>query len=129
MHTTKTLSAIIILLALIMAVGYYSYKTLSQTSRNLENYITEIEENTKQNNWKKAEENLTAVQADWSKVQHTWSVLIDHVEIDNIDSTMSRMEKFIETRDTPSALAEAASLKLYVKHIPEKEFVSLKNLF
>jgi len=101
---------------------------LDRTSATLVSSISGIEAGTAANNWKEAEESLRQVRNQWAGISGTWSMLIDHQEIDNIEATLSRMEMFISTRDTPSALAETSALKNYISHIPSKESLNLKNI-
>jgi hypothetical protein len=54
---------------------------------------------------------------------------VDHQEIDNIDITLSRLQRFVETCDKASSLSEASALAKYVSHIPEKELPNMRNIF
>lgn len=129
MHSFKVITSIIVLLAVIIGASIFSSRILASSSEKLQQQISEIERNTSEGNWEKAEESITSVEKDWEKLEKTWAKLIDHMEIDQIDNTLSRLTKYIETQDKPLALAEAAALKKYIEHIPEKESLQLKNLF
>lgn len=128
-HAFKILSTVIIMLVLVISLGIYEVNILSKTAGILSRYIENVEKSTSTGDWKKAETELDKFNADWAKAERIWAILIDHTEIDNIDNTVSRMEKFIEAKDTPSALAETSALKMFIKHIPEKEALTLKNIF
>lgn len=127
-HSVKVVTAIAALTVFIVGISLVALKVLDKTSTELVESISGVESGTASNNWKDAEKYLEQVRSKWSRTSATWSMLIDHQEIDNIEVTLSRMEKFISSRDAASALAETAALKNYVKHIPTRESLNLKNI-
>lgn len=129
MHSAKVTAAIIALTAAIIASGLFALFILSSSSKKLDESVLKIEDNTRAGEWKKAEEELKSFKENWGDTRRKWAMLLDHIEIDNIDSTTSRMSEYIKARDTSSALAEIAELRQFIKHIPEKEAFSLKNIF
>lgn len=128
MHTAKIIVSIILLLTLIIVSSSYTYNTLFTASERLDRHIAEIESNIKAKNWADASKGLSAFENEWSHENKTWEMLLDHFEIDNIDAAFARLSKYIETQDPTLALGEAASLKLMIKHIPEKEKLSINNI-
>ncbi|MCR4434875.1 MAG: DUF4363 family protein [Clostridiales bacterium] len=129
MYTGKVVTWVTVLLVLIIGSGIYMNKSLEQTSKRLESNIMQIEDAAKSNDWEKARQHLGSIKTSWGKSQKSWTMLIDHTEIDNIDDTLTRLEGFIDSENTPLTLGEAASLRQYVKHIPEKEAFNLRNIF
>lgn len=129
MHSFKIVSAIALLLIVLVGAGIYTQSTLSSTAQHLESQIAEVERNTIAEDWDKAGNSLERVEKDWGKTEKTWTTLIDHTEIDNIDYTLSKLSKYVETESKSLALAEIAALKKYIQHIPEKESFLLKNIF
>jgi len=128
MHSFKIITSIVVLLAVILGISMYSSRTLAATSRDLESRISEIEESTKAGNWVKAKEGIEAIEANWQQVEKSWSILLDHIEIDNIDISLSKISRYIESENTSLALAEVATLKMLITHIPEKESFRLTNI-
>jgi hypothetical protein len=128
MHTFKITATIIVLLSLIIVSGIFTLKVLNTSSKRIENQASAIENNTRSGNWEQAKAGLIALKKDWDKTSNVWSALIDHIEIDNIDASLTKMEKYIALKDTSPALAEAATLSQLIKHIPEKEAFNLKNI-
>ncbi|NLP14204.1 MAG: DUF4363 family protein [Clostridium sp.] len=129
MHTSKTLISIAILCIMIFGTAFYTLRLLSKDSEKLESFIDMIEISTQNGNWATAENHLSSLKTEWHKAENAWAVLLDHIEIDNIDTSIMRVSKYVETRNVPMALSEIAVLKQYIKHIPEKESFSLKNVF
>ena len=129
MDTIKTLALPAILLILVIGTSMFTLSILSKNALDLEQQINEIESYTVNKDWSSAEESLSIIEENWNKVEKTWAVLLDHMEIDNIDISLIKMAEYIKTKDSALALAEISALKQYVKHIPEKESFNLKNLF
>jgi hypothetical protein len=127
--SVKIIMWLIILTALIISSGIYSHKLLSDDSVKLVKAIDEIIQSSDSGNWERSADEMRRMDSDWRKIKHTWSSLIDHQEIDNIDITLSRLQILIEIRDTSSLMPEAAALRRIISHIPEKESLSIDNLF
>lgn len=128
MNFGKIAVSILILVVCIAGLGIYTAKSVAASSAKLENHITQIENSAKSGNWEGAKEELSKFESSWAKTEKTWALLLDHIEIDNIDSALVRVERFVEVQNTPLALGEAATLKQYIKHIPELQSFNLKNI-
>lgn len=127
---TIKITAIILLLTLIIIFsGITAQRVLYNDSKKMAQQIEKLEENIVSEDWKNAGNSLDRVNMIWSKVKGKWSALVDHQEVDNIDVTLSRLQKFVESCDKSSSLSEAAALGKFVRHIPEKELPNLSNIF
>ena len=127
--TIKVVGLMVILTILIIASGVFAQKLLYNDSVKLGQAIDGVMKDTKTQNWDQAESKLSQLSSSWEGVKHLWSALIDHQEIDNIDVTLSRLQKLVETRDISSSMSEAAALKKFIDHIPDKESISMDNVF
>ena len=128
-HTFKVFLSVFILAAMIFGISLISQSILFRTSSLLEKDLSRVEDSTVSNDWDNAEASLKKVREKWSGIKKTWAMLIDHMEIDNIDITLTRVEQYILCKDTSSALAEAAALMKYIRHIPRKEALNIENIF
>ena len=126
--SVKVITSIAILVALIVGISIVTQNILYKTAGDLEEYITKAENSAKSGEWSAALQSVQQIQNKWSKIKGIWAILIDHQEIDNIDVTLARMQKFIQCRDTSSALAEASALLKFIGHIPKKETLLLENI-
>jgi len=127
--TVKVITIIVFLLAVIISSGIFMTNALSRSSKELGGKITEIEKYAQSENWNKALESLDSFKDDWEKTKPTWSMLIDHAEIDNIETSLSRLSKYVELRQSLFATAEISTLKQFIDHIPKKESFTLENIF
>ncbi len=129
MHTAKIALSILALLVIIIGSSLIGANILSNTSDKLSGNIEKVESSTTSEDWNNAVKYLDDIEKDWSKSEGIWSMLIDHIEIDNIENSLTRMKKYIEVKDKSLALGEIANLKQYVKHIPQKETFNFRNVF
>lgn len=129
MHSARPLITLALLCALIIGASFYTSAVLSNDAKKLEDEINAIEESINKADWASAENGLMTIQEEWPKVENTWAILLDHIEIDNIDTSLLRMSKYVETKNVSMAISEISVLRQFVKHIPEKESFSIKNVF
>lgn len=114
---------IVILCGSLLSIYYIGHQ-----SDLLEKQLVELERYIDSEDWDKANSSYKNFKHSWAKVDHVWSMLIDHYEIDYINMDLGELEAFIKTKTREDALAKISSLQWLVKHIPEKEFPVLKNI-
>lgn len=124
----KVILIVSILIISIICSGIFTNHILNKDSKIMEDHITQMEIYVKNRDWLKAEEELEHIREYWSQVQSTWAMLQSHFEMDNIDSTLTKVSEFTKTREFSLTLAEASLLKQYIKHIPEKVAFNLENI-
>ena len=127
--TIKIIAALTLLTFMIIVASLYTQSYLGKTSIKLEKQVHTLQVGINAEDWETVGINLDSTIIEWEQSKKTWAMLIDHLEIDNIDETLSRMKEYINARDVPSALAEASALSLYFRHIPAKESLSIENIF
>ena len=91
-------------------------------------HLDRLESAVKNDNWESAGNRLEALTRVWNENRDIWQILINHEEVDNIDSTLARVKQLVEFREKTDSLAEIAVLKLFILHIPEKESLSIVNI-
>lgn len=130
MNTNKKTTLVIIsLFVVILLSGILSLIYLNGSSHKLEKSIDAASISVTNKQWDSAAKNLKEFEDKWESAKFSWSILLDHFEIDNIDNSFIKSKKYVESEDFPSALAELEALKQYIKHIPQKESFSIKNIF
>jgi len=127
--TVRVVISAAILLCLITGSAYITHRALIESSRRLTGYIEEIEKKTENGEWEQALDTVEKVREDWEKTQKIWCMLIDHTEIDNVNSSMSKLARLIEYREKALALSEVSTLKEYVDHIPDRLALNIENIF
>jgi len=119
---------LLVILAMVIGAGVWMVQALDKTADDLVKRIDQIEAQVRQEKWDEAERTLAGVRSRWAEMKRWWAVFLDHQEIDNIDFTLVRIGEYLWAEDEELALGEAAALKEMVRHIPEKEAVTLENI-
>jgi len=125
----RTLPTIVIIVVLLLGGSFTSYRYIQTSTRSLEAQFETVEQSITSQQWEAAQKELTTTQQSWDNAKTWWTVLLDHQEIDNIDISLKRLEKYVATRETPLSLGEVATLKLLVDHIYDTEKFTLTNIF
>lgn len=124
----KPIFIISIVTAIILICGVMTLYMLNTESERLYESLITVEENIDSQIWEKAEEELDKFHKRWDKISIYWSMLIDHYEIDYIELELSQLSSFIKSEEKVEALARLSALKTLIKHIPDKEAFTLKNI-
>jgi ABC-type protease/lipase transport system fused ATPase/permease subunit len=125
---TKVILLVTILLTLIIGAGIFTTRSLAAASKVLDGHISHLENMVRNGEWDEADGTLLTIEKEWGKNKGVWATLIDHMEIDSIDITLAKLSRYIETRETSSALAEASTLSKLVRHIPRKVSFNIENI-
>jgi len=114
---------IIILLLIFFSMFYVSYQS-KETSEILEQLKTSVESG----DWASAISQNEALKAKWDNDKGVLALLFDHIELDNIQISFSRLDEYIYCRDTLTSLSEISVAKMLIEHLPEKGALTLDNL-
>ena len=124
----KVIIATLLVLATLIGFGTYSFNYLDRTADELLSIADSIEKSVAEKNWDEARADFPRFESVWKKSSRKWAILIDHIELDQINTSMSKVEKYVDTKDIPGFMTEMAELKLLLKHVPEKEALNIKNI-
>lgn len=124
----KLIISLLILVAIIIS-GIYSIYSIKRSSTKIQDSIEKTSGLAEAGDWSGANSQIKLVEKEWNKTEKSWAILVDHFEIDSIESSIIRSKKYIETRDMPLSLAELENLKFSVEHIYKKEIINIKNIF
>lgn len=128
-RTLKVVVFIAVLMITVLGISIYANTLLTRSASEMEQHIRQIENSATKDNWQEARKVISGMQNDWTSTKKTWAVLIDHMEIDNVENALTRLEKFIDTGEKASTMAEIAMLKQYVRNIPSMGSLRIENIF
>ncbi len=124
----KVVAVTVLILAVLLGFGTFAYYYLDSTANELLVMAEQIEKSVANDDWQQADSDFSRMHAIWERTITPWTILIDHIELDQINTAMSRTKKFMDTRDLSGFMSEMAELKLLLKHVPEKEALNIKNV-
>jgi len=125
----KAILMILIPLTLITGMGIFYQGMLREDADEISLRLEKLTEDVSRKNWEKATAGLAQFNKVWQPVRFKWQILIDHAEVDRIDESLARIKKMISVKEQKDCLVEIAVLQQCFLHIPEKEKLSLSNIF
>ena len=124
----RTVPTIIIIVVLLLGGSLTTYIYLQSTAQTLTTQLENIEQSISVQNWPDSEMKLNTTQQQWIKTQTRWTILLDHQEIDAIDISLKRLEKYVQTHNLSLSLAEISTVKQLVEQISNTEKFTLSNI-
>lgn len=125
MRTLTTIFSIVFILA---GGSLITHQYIQTTTHALVTQLETIEQSITTRNWKNAQTELDTTHDRWDKNQTWWTILLNHEEIDTIDLSMERLEKYVVTEDNSLALGEISALKLLFDHIADSDQLNIRNI-
>ena len=122
---------IISLIILLLFVGiwiWFHFTSIEPTTTYYYEVLTELTNLIYTDQWEKAESNMLFYYDNWDDVRNLWVYFINQNDIDNIDSSIGRLDSFIRNRDKTMAQAELEHLRILFNVIKENECLSLENI-
>lgn len=124
----RTLPTIFIIMALLLGGSFASYQYIQSTTQSIDSQLASVEQTISTQQWDTAQKELNITQQHWNKSKTWWTILLDHQEIDKIDLSLKRLDKYIVSRNFPLSLAEVSVLELLINNILNTEKLNLRNI-
>ncbi len=118
--------AIIILL---ISIWGFVFNIITTTTYTLNAYLDNMEDKINNDNWKDSEKILNTIENEWTNKLRILILIITHDEIEKINLSLKRLNKYLFSKDKPLVLGELASLRFSINHIKEREALSFRNIF
>ncbi|MGD9570025.1 MAG: DUF4363 family protein [Sedimentibacter sp.] len=122
---------IISLIVLLVFVGiwiWFHFTSVEPTTTYYYEELIELNNLIYTDQWEKAESNMEFYYDNWEDVRNLWVYFINQNDIDNIDSSIIKLDSFIRNRDKTMAQAELEHLRVLFNVIKENECLSLENI-
>jgi len=120
---------IIVVVALIGLGGAYFQSYLEKAAAELSLELEKGKDKVAEGNWEESREAFIAFNKKWERVRKNWAMFTNHFEIDNIEMKLVRSQEFIEAKDAVNAAVELSEAIMLLEHIPERERLTLQNIF
>ncbi len=122
---------VISLVVLLILVGiwiWFHYTSIEPTTAYYYEALTELSNLIYTEQWQKAEIDMLYYCDNWESVRNLWIYFVNQSDIDNIDSSIRKLDSFINNRDKTMAQAELEHLRVLFIIIKENECLSLENI-
>jgi len=121
--------SLIILLLVLCGIGWGVNWFLAQGADSVTAIAEQLEADIFRQDWNKAQATFTGLKKTWLEMSRYWPMLIHHQEMDRIEESLAKLEIYLQYQKASEAQAELKTLSQYIRHIPQKEALNLKNLF
>ncbi|MGE5653687.1 MAG: DUF4363 family protein [Bacillota bacterium] len=122
-------TAVLIVIILVVSAGLWSQHYLERTAQQLGAELEPLLTSAYHESWVEVGDKLIAFQHQWAPVRKNWALVVVHFEIDQIERSLARVSQYTNAQDKPGVLAELGELKILIRHVPERERLSWRNLF
>lgn len=124
----RLLLVLAIVFALVVALGLWTNNALEASSEDLLRHVEDVARDVEGDNWREAYGKTVELEKTWDKKSKWWPIILDHQEIDNIEFAQARVKEYVATKNNALARGQLSELELMIRHIPETEKVTLKNI-
>ncbi|MCR4441487.1 MAG: DUF4363 family protein [Peptococcaceae bacterium] len=112
----------------IILLGWGNYLLLDRDSRDLLESVGKMRQAVENGGWDDAQKTLDEARQKWQKINRYWPMLVHHEEIDRIEESINKLKSYLAHEDKTESMAELYSLGYFLKHIPQKEAFTLRNI-
>lgn len=129
---------ILIILISIISISNLTQKHLKDTGLELTSKLLELKTELNKLILKKEEETISSTKAKeisqqiyekWEQLNKTWSIIVMHMELDQIELSILGVKASVEIGDLEEGREELEKSIFLIEHIKEKESFKLKNIF
>ena len=124
---------VVFVLIAIFGGGIYTENYLKNSADNISNKLEKLKQHTiiakQTENREQINKEIDDIKKEWEDISELWSVIVVHQDIDSIETALIKSKSNIENGELEDALQEIETAKFFVKHVRDRERVSLKNIF
>lgn len=124
----RTYITVGVILLLLGAGGFWHSQYIHKTADSLGQKIDRIEELIQLEEWDAAQQEMVRIENEWEGIKKWWSVLLHHQEIESIDISLKRAEKYVSGKDSIHGIGELSQLRLLFEHVSDTEVLTLQNI-
>lgn len=125
----RGLFTIILITFMILGSWFLVNNSLAKNTEYMKVILKDLDADIQNDNWSNASTNFIKFKEKWIDLRSLWTIILDHHEIDNIDLSVAKADKYIHTKSKPLSLAEVEVLQSLIEIVRESESLSLSNIF
>jgi len=125
----KSVVIIVVIIAIIWAFNGYTSMFIGDSSRELLGYVEKIEDAAKAGDMFTTNEQIGLLHGEWEGVESRWEMLVDHREVETVDTLMTRLKAMAATGALDDMMPELEELAFFLTHIDDKHKIRAENIF
>lgn len=127
MRMLYTASIWLIVIIVIWALFYYL--SIEKTIDYFDIELKKIYASATDENYNDAQVNITKVIEKWKNTEKLWVYFVHQGDVDDIASSILKIDAYIKTENKSMILSEIEELKKYLRMIKGNESLTLENIF
>lgn len=119
-------------LAIIAAITLSGVKVqnyLNRTASEMVASLQAVKDDVAENKWEDSIINFSTFIERWQPVRENWVLFINHNEINNVETKLTRISELLKTQEHNSVTAELGEAIMLLQQIPERERLNWRNIF
>lgn len=125
----KPIVIMLVIVAIIWALNSYTCMFIGNSSEELLSSIEEVKQAVQANNTGDTTGKISRLRNEWESAESRWEVLVDHKEVDRIDTLVTHLEGMAQAGSLETMMPELEELSFFVSHIDDKHKIKLENVF
>ncbi len=126
----KTLYISLAWLLIIIILWFFVYNFVLNNAINFfSDELNILHESVIKENYNEAKPNIDKIKKRWEETEKIWIYCVNQSEVENIKSSISKIENYIKIENQAMALLEIEEFKKFLSLVKGNESLSLENIF
>lgn len=125
------MKAVIIMVAIVViifALNTYAGSYIDSSAKKMLTNLEEIKKAVQSSDVNTANSEIKKLRDQWEGVESHWEILVDHREIDRIDTLMTHLEAMGSSNSLDTIMPELEELSFFFTHIDDKHKIKAENI-
>lgn len=120
---------VLAIIAVITLSGVKVQNYLDRTASEMVASLQAVKDDVAENKWEDSIINFSTFIERWQPVRENWVLFINHNEINNVETKLTRISELLKTQEHSSVTAELGEAIMLLQQIPERERLNWRNIF
>ncbi|WP_125153392.1 DUF4363 family protein [Clostridium rectalis] len=107
----------------------FSINYLNKICNEMSDINYKLEQSIELGNWRQSKNIVSNLTNNWEKFSDKLSIFVNHEELDNINSELSKLTQYINYKNKDESMASLHSIKFFIQHISKLEKINMQNIF
>ena len=126
----KTLYISLAWLIIILLIWFFIfYISIDKTIEYFFNEINILHDDTLKENYVEAKNTMNRIIEKWIETEKSWIYFVDQTEIDEIKTSIQKIDNYITIKNQSLILFEIEEFKMFLRLVRGNESLSLENIF
>lgn len=124
----KAVIIMVVILAIIFTLNAYAGNYIDNSAKKLLADLENIKTMVQAGDVNTLNSEIKSLRDEWEGVESHWEILVDHREIDRIDTLMTHLEAMGKTGSLDTIMPEIEELAFFLTHIDDKHKIKAENI-